>query len=71
MLGDMKTTRDSSEAKFAWWCYAIWWLDALTLLVIMIVVSAFRMVQDRRIEASKDDSEGQMSHSFAAQPSVI
>lgn len=61
----MKTTHDSSQAsetKFAWRCYAIWWLDALALLVIMIIMSACRGFQDRRPQPSADIVESEFAH---------
>ena len=53
----MKTTPVSSKAseeRFAWRCYAIWWFDALALLVIMIAMSARKAFQGHQTDHSED-----------------
>ncbi len=64
----MKTTlntQKASEAKPVWKCYAIWWLDALALLIIMMVMSVRKAFEEKQPsfshEPSVDEHEGEMA----------
>jgi hypothetical protein len=55
----MKTslnTQKASDAKPAWKCYAIWWLEALALLFIAVLMSLRHAFQENRPSFSHEPS---------------